>query len=94
MHASLWRFNGDPNDLLHRYDAMIAEIPAGNVRLHLCLLAPDGIVVIDTCPSGDAFAAFAAAPFAELRRRHGLPDPAALEDHPVHRAFVSGHTTD
>jgi hypothetical protein len=31
MHASIWRFGGDPDDLLRRYDAMVAEIPWSNM---------------------------------------------------------------
>ena len=91
-HASIWHFAGDPDDLLRRYDAMIAEVPAANMRLHLCLQADDGITIIDTCPSREVYQAFAAGPFPELRRRHGLPDPVALEDHPVHRVFIEGRT--
>ena len=86
MHGSIWRFSGDPDDLLRRYDA----IPADNLRLHLCLQAPDTIVIVDTCPSRDGYEAFAAGPLPALRQRHGLPDPVALEDHPVHRAFIEG----
>lgn len=92
MHASIWKFAGDPDDLLRRYNAMLAEIPTATMRLHISLRAADGIVVIDTCPSRDIYEAFAAGPFPALRRRHGLPDPVALEDHPVHLAFVDGHT--
>jgi hypothetical protein len=91
MHASIWRFAGDPDQLLPRYDAMLADIPTGSMRLHLCLRAADGIVMVDTCPTRDVYETFAAGPFPELRRRHGLPDPVALEDHPVHRAFIEGH---
>jgi hypothetical protein len=94
MHASIWKFAGDPNDLLRRYDAMLADIPTANMRLHLCLRARDGIIMIDTCPSQDDYEAFAAGPFPALRQRHGLPDPVALEAHPVHRAFVDGRTAD
>ena len=90
MHASIWRLAGDPDNLLRRYDAMLAEIPTANLRLHLCLRAPDGIALIDTCPSRDVYEAFAAGPFPALRQRHGLPDPVALEDHPVLRAFIDG----
>ena len=91
MHASIWRFAGDPDELLVRYDAMLAEIPVANMRLHVCLRAPDGIVLIDTCPSRDAFEAFSAGPeFAALRERHGLPEPVQLDDFPVHAAFVDG----
>ena len=90
MHASIWTFEGDPDGLLERYEAMLSDVPTGAMRLHLCLRADDGIVVIDTCPSREAFEAFAAGPFPELRRRHGLPDPAQLDDHPLHAAFAEG----
>src|SRR6266480_1754778 len=42
--ASLWRFRGDPDDLLRRYEALLTDVPAENMRLHLCLRADDGIV--------------------------------------------------
>jgi hypothetical protein len=90
MHASIWRFRGDPEDLLRRYDAMVAEVPSENMRLHLCLRAPDGIVIVDTCPSREAFEAFSNGAFRALCERHGLPGPERLEDFPVHRVFVSG----
>jgi hypothetical protein len=91
MHASIWRFHGDPEDLLERYDAMVAEIPRESMRLQLCLRTPDGIMLLDTCPSREAFEAFATSPgFRALRERHGLPEPESLEHHPVHAAFVNG----
>jgi hypothetical protein len=91
MHASIWRFAGDPDGLVRRYDAMIAELPRANMRLHLCLRATDGIVLVDTCPSREVFEAFSTGDeFRGLRERHGLPDPEQLEDFPVHAAFVDG----
>jgi hypothetical protein len=90
MHASIWHLEGDPDDLLRRYDAMLAEIPPATMSLHMCLRAPDGIVVIYTCPSREQFESFAAGPFPALRRRHGMPEPTAVEDHPVHIALVEG----
>ena len=33
MHASIWKFAGDPDELLRRYDAMVAEIPRARMRL-------------------------------------------------------------
>ena len=91
MHASVWEFRGDPSALLRGYDAMVAEIPSANMRLHLCLRAPDGIVLVDTCPSAEIFEAFASDPgFRALRASHGLPEPARVEDFPVHAAFVDG----
>ena len=70
---------------------MLAEVPTANMRLHLCLRAPDGIVMVDTCPSREVYEAFVAdAGFAALRERHGLPDPELLDDYPVHLAYVDG----
>lgn len=94
MHASIWRFAGDPDELVRRYDAMVAEIPRADMRLHLCLRASDGILLVDTCPSREAFEAFAAGDaFRDLRERHGLHGPERLEDFAVHAAFVDGART-
>jgi hypothetical protein len=91
MHASIWKFSGDPDDLVMRYEAMLAEIPTANMELQLCLRAPDGILLVDTCPSREVFEAFAASPeFAALRARHGMPEPDSVEDHPVAAAVVDG----
>jgi hypothetical protein len=90
MHASIWRYRGDPDDLLRRYDAMVAEVPPAGMRLHLCARDRDGIVVVDTCPSRDVFEAFAAGPLRELRARHGLPEPERVDDFLVHAAFAGG----
>ena len=90
MHASIWRFAGNPDQLLRSYDAMVAEIPAANMRLHLCLRADDGIIVVETCPDRETYEAFVARAIAGLLQAHGLPAPEAVEDHPVHAAFVDG----
>jgi hypothetical protein len=47
-------------------------------------------VVVDTCPSEEAFQAFSSSAFPALRARHGLPDPECLEDFLVYSAFVDG----
>src|SRR3954451_6474099 len=51
MHASIWKFSGDPDELLRSYDDVVAEIPSAAMRLHVCLRAPDGILLVDTCPT-------------------------------------------
>src|SRR4051794_6979561 len=28
VHASLWRFRGDPDELLRRYEALLTDVPA------------------------------------------------------------------
>jgi hypothetical protein len=91
MYASIWRFAGDPDELMRRYDAMLADIPSASMRLHLCLRTPNGIVIVDTCPSREAFEQFAAGPFPALRSRHGLPEPNDVQSGPVHAAFVNGN---
>ena len=66
-----------------RYDAMVAEIPAENMRLHLCLRAADGIVLVDTCPTRDVFVAFSAPAykrFYDLCRGKILYDPELVEE--------------
>lgn len=91
MHASIWKFTGDPDDLVRRWDALLAEIPPFSLGLHLCLRGTDGITVLDTCPSSEAFEAFAGGEhFRSLRERHGLPEPARVDDFPVHVAIVDG----
>jgi hypothetical protein len=90
MHASIWRFEGDPDELLRGYEGMLAEIPPQVMVLHACLRAPDGLVLIDSCPTKADFDSFASGRFVELRRRHGLPDPVAVEDFPLHAGFVDG----
>ncbi len=91
MHASIWRFAGDPDALLGAYDAMVAEIPREAMRLHLCLRAGDGIVMVDTCPSREIFESFVSADWCrELRERTGMPEPTMLDHYPVHVAFVDG----
>jgi hypothetical protein len=93
MHASIWKFNGDPDELARRYDALTAELPTDQFIAHLCLKAPDGLVLVDTCPTREAFEAFATGEaFHDALRRHDMPDPAEVRDYPVHVAFI-GSTT-
>jgi hypothetical protein len=91
VHGSIWTFSGDPDDLLPRYEAMVAELPIEQIQLHVALRTDDGIVIVDTCPSEEDFRSFIAGEwFAELRARHGMPPLARIEDHPVHLAIVDG----
>src|SRR5205823_6004551 len=74
MHASIWKFTGDPDELLARHDAMLAEVPTDGFVAYLCLRAPDGILLVDTCRSQEAFEAFMTSDWvSDLRRRHGGP---------------------
>jgi hypothetical protein len=88
MHCSVCRFVGDPDDLEQRYLAMMAEIPESNHVLHVTARTPDGLLVVDTCPSEEAFQEFFGpdGPARALFEKHGLV-PATLEDYPVVRAY-------
>jgi hypothetical protein len=94
VHASIWTFRGDPEQLVEAYDGVASEIlPA--VKLHLCLRTPDGIVLVDTCPDRGTFERFAGGEeFRGLRERYGLPEPERVEDFPVHVAIVDGAARD
>jgi hypothetical protein len=88
MHCSVWRFVGDPDELERRYLAMLAEIPESNHVLHAAARTPDGLLILDTCPSEEAYHAFfdPDGPAGALFAKHGLV-PTTREDHPVIRAF-------
>ena len=47
MYMSIWRFSGDPYDLLRRYDAMVADVPTQNLRLTGSQNIPDSGLVIN-----------------------------------------------
>jgi hypothetical protein len=95
VHCSIWTYVGDPDDLIARYEAMVDEIPAGNMRFHACARTADGIVMFDTCPSKEVFDAFYSSPEAQaLMERHGLDQPVDRVDFPVVRAYAGGQRVD
>jgi hypothetical protein len=91
MHCSIWRFEGDPDELERRYLAMLAELPESNHKLHASAKTPDGLLIFDTCPSEDVYRSFFenGGPAEALFAKHGLV-PAQREDHPVTRAYARG----
>jgi hypothetical protein len=83
MYASIWKFEGDPDELAAAYEAFSQELP--EPTLQLALRAPDGLVVVDTCPTRDAFVAFTSDPTVHARLvRHGLGLPKELDGYDVH----------
>jgi hypothetical protein len=90
MHASIWTFTGDPDDLAGRIERLLEQVPAANVPLMLVVRRPDGVTLVDTCPSHDAYRRFRASGWLEAALRDaGLPMP-AIADHPVHLAIIDG----
>ena len=95
MHCSIWTYEGDPDDLVARYEALLADIPAENMRFSACARTPTGIVIFDTCPSKEVYDAFVASDDVQaLVARHGLGAPASVADHPVVAAFANGARID
>jgi hypothetical protein len=91
VHASLWRFAGDPDSLLARYDAMMAALGPAGLQLHVCLRADGGILLLDAAPDRAAFEALVeGGSFRALLERHGLPAPERVDDFPVHAAYAGG----
>src|SRR3954467_857095 len=82
MYASIWKFVGDPDRLAAAYEAFARELPVSEIRL--ALRAPDGLVVVDTCPTRDDFVAFTSDPSVHAGlQRHGLGLPAELDGYSV-----------
>lgn len=95
MHCSISTYVGDTADLVARYEALVAEVPAENMRFHACARTNNGIVIFDTCPSKEAYDSFWSSPdVLALLERHGLADPTERLDFPVVRAYAGGTRVD
>ena len=95
MHCSIATYVGDPSDLVARYEALVAEVPARNMRFHACARTEAGIVIFDTCPSKEAYDSFWSSPdVLALFERHGLANPTERIDFPVVRAYADGTRVD
>jgi hypothetical protein len=76
--------------LCARYDAVVRELGADQLLVQLCLEAPDGILIVDTCPTRQTFERFRNDPeFARMLARHVMPAP-EIYGYPVHGAFWPG----
>ena len=92
MHLGIYRFDGDPDELLTAYERLMETIPPGNVGVHLCAVRPDGITLFDTCPSQAVFERFTSDPaLQQAFTAAGLPRP-AIDDLPVYVARGPGGT--
>jgi hypothetical protein len=91
MHCSLWMFRGNPEQLAAGYEALLEAIPSSNMRLHVAARLPDGLLMLDTCPSREDFEAFIGSEqVQELLAANGLGEPESVVDAPVLGAFVDG----
>ena len=92
MFLGIYRFEGDSSQLLEAYDRMLDTMPHATLNLHSCVADANGIMVIDTCPSEEAFMAFASSPeFNGALKASELPTPQVMPIGEVHAAFASGN---
>ena len=90
MYLGTYDFDGDPEDLVARYDQLVGMFPEGVVMLNVCVRRADGITVIDTCPSEADFRGFStSAEFAGALEAVGLPTPRVQAQGEVHAAHGS-----
>jgi hypothetical protein len=95
MHCSIWTYEGDPGELVGRYEAMIADLPRENLRFTACARTSTGIVIFDTCPSKEVFDGFVASPDVRaLLAHHRLDTPTSLVDYPIVAAYANGSRVD
>ena len=94
MYLGTYDFDGDPDDLAARYDQLVGQLPPDIILLNLCIRRPDGITVVDTCPSEADFASFSSSPeFAAGLASVGLPTPRVQPVGEVHALHGSQTTT-
>ena len=87
MHLGTYRIDGDPDDLLARYDRMLAGFPVDELLVHICVRRADGITIIDTCPTEADFRSFStSAEFRSALDAVGLPQPLVESVGHVHLA--------
>jgi hypothetical protein len=91
MFLGVYHFDGEADDLLARYDALMADFPPDAILLHACVVRDGGISVYDACPSAEVFAAFSTGPdFAAAVAAVGLPVPRVDHLGQVHSARIKG----
>ena len=89
MFLGRYRFAGDPTELVAAYDRMMSGLDRATLDLHICVVEPNGLLVLDACPTEEVFRTFSASPeFRGLCRRAGLPEPAIEHLGTVHEALL------
>ena len=89
MFLGAYRFAGDPSELISAHERLMSAFDPSALDLHVCAAGPEGIVVLDACPSEDVFRAFStSADFRGACRRAGLPDPTIEHLGTVHQALL------
>ena len=89
MFLGSYAFEGDPAELVPAYERMLAQMPEGDVGLHVCVVREHGLLVLDSCPSRAVFDAFTSSKgFAAAVAEAGLPHPRVVHLGDVHHAVL------
>ena len=89
MFLGAYHYSGVRTDLLAGYYRLSSAVPASSLDLHVCVRTPSGLVVLDACPSAEAFASFSVgAEFVRLNAAAGLPRPRIEPLGEVERAML------
>jgi hypothetical protein len=76
MFLGAYHFEGDPGELVGKYDVMRQSFADGDLMLHVCVVGDAGLTILDACPDRETFEAFSTgAEFAAELERAGLPTP-------------------
>jgi hypothetical protein len=90
MYMGSYRFDGDPDQLVARYDRLMAAFPPDLLLVHVCVRRDDGLTVFDSCPDEAEFRRFSTSPeFRNALAASGLPDPVVDHIGEVHLAHTS-----
>jgi len=91
MFLGVYRFEGNPDELLAGYERMMASVPADALHLQVCVRDTHGLSVYDACPTREAFQNFSdGEPFRSLLHSVGLPAPTVQFLGDVHSTFFQG----
>jgi hypothetical protein len=93
MFLGSYTFEGDPAQLVRAYDRMLAQMPEGDIGLHVCVVREHGLLVLDSCPSREVFDEFTSSKgFAAAVAEAGLPHPRIVHLGEVHHAALRQET--
>jgi hypothetical protein len=89
MFLGSYTFGGDIDELVAGYERLLEAFPPDGLDLHVCITRPDGLQVLDACPSREVWRSFATSPeFHAAVKAAGLPEPVTVEIGEVHAAFM------
>jgi hypothetical protein len=87
MFLGSYRFGGDPTGLVLAYDRMMSGFDRATLDLHICVVEPNALLVLDACPTEEVFRSFSSSPeFRGAWGGAGLPEPAIGHLGTVHEA--------